>query len=128
MGDHLEALLQRAIMLAIDALLVAICDVQQDIGIVIVLTAFIQLQFNAKEATARSIENRQGLEVVAMDFLAGLAGIAEAVGTVGILVILIKVIGGVIVDDLAAVGASGIVPLVAAQADGSELVLSIDNR
>ena len=61
MAHDLEAVIQAAVVLTIDALTVGIGDFQQLPGLIIRFAAFVQLQFHTHVERVGAVEDRVGL-------------------------------------------------------------------
>ena len=121
MCDDLEAIVQRAIVLAVGQHFGLVGNVHQGFRAAVAFTAVVDLQLHTKVTWAVAVEDGVGLEVVVVDG-AVLDGRA-AIGTVGIVVVqrIPAVVG---VDDAPAADAAGVVPVVAFGADGEVIVLT----
>ena len=112
-GDDLKAVHQRAVVLTVDAVILGlgIANVQDLLGVVLVLAALVDLQLHAEVAFSGTEEVEFGNVVVVMDGLAVQDVVAML--AVGNVVQIIHVVGAVIVDELTATAAVGVVILVA---------------
>ena len=74
MRHHLKAVVQRAVVLAVEVFqAVAVCDGHDLGGVVVVLTGSVHFQLYAEEAVTVPTEQRLGLVIVVLDRLAGSA-------------------------------------------------------
>lgn len=82
MGDNLESLIERSVMLAVDPLFSAICHFLDFGGIGVALTGSIYFKLNAKPPVALAQEIRFRFVIVVMDRTAAasaMAGIAAGI-------------------------------------------------
>lgn len=115
MGHDLKALVQAAVMLAVDPFPATVADGKELPGAVWVLSGIVNLQLHAKIPGTISIKDRSGLIAVAMDF--GVQQLVPAVRTVGIVIIVAEIAGAVIVQQFAAASAAGIVLIITSRAE-----------
>lgn len=80
-GDNLKAVVQGAVVLAVDALRTVVDQGHQGLGGADALAAFIDLQLHAEVAWAGAVEDGLGLVVIALDAagdgIAVVAGITQ---------------------------------------------------
>ena len=117
-GDDLKTVHQRTVMLAVDAVMLGlgVASVQDLLGVVLVLAALVDLQLHAEVAFAETEEVELGHVVVVVDGLAVQDVVAML--TVGNVVQVIHVVGAVVVNELTATAAMGVVILVAPISEG----------
>ena len=112
-GDDLKAVHQRTVVLTVDAVMLGlgIANVQDLLGVVLVLTALVDLQLHAKVAFSETEEMELGHVVVVVDGLSVQDVVAML--AVGNVVQIIHVVGAVVVDQLTATAAVGVIVFVA---------------
>ena len=112
MGDDLKAIIQAAVMLAVDQLSTGVGNIQNSFGVAVRLTALVHFQLHAEITLARTIENRLRLEVVVIDALCRQGVVA---------VIAIRVIPAIIgipaVDQSTAMGTAFVMVVIAVLAE-----------
>ena len=107
MGDDLKAVLQGAVMLAIDTLFAFLVgDFHDMVGVIIILSGSINLQLHAKEAGRFSVEDGLGLIVIVVDTCGPQSG--KAFGAIGIIAVLVtSAIPGILISDKGATAHTG---------------------
>lgn len=115
-GDDLKAVVKTTIVFAVDVLNLGIGDVQNLIGIVTVLTGFIDLQLHTEIARAFTAEQWVGFVVIVVDAAVIVVLVAgEAVSFIAVTAGVERI---VLADEPAAVGTGGVVIVVAIPAEG----------
>ena len=113
--DDLKSLFQGAVMLAVDPFLFLVGDPQEFFGVGAILPGPIDFQLHAKEPGAVSIENRLRFVAVVLNSplpsSPGIAGMAERLFFVRVIPV---IVGFVVVKQLPAADAVGIIAVVAA--------------
>ena len=120
MGDDLKAVLQGAVMLAVDVLFFPVGDFHERSGIGGAFPALIDLKLYAEKAWPVAKENRSGLIVIVLDGIEpmGAAKTAEAVDAVRGLALPVLIVSVVHMEEPSTVGTVGVVVLVAALTEG----------
>ena len=111
MGHQLKAVVQAAIVLAVQMVCIPVGDAQERSGIVAALAGIVDFQLHAEIAGATAVENGVRLVVVIVDATltaAGAAAIAE-----GLVIAFVPIVGIVLVDHPSALGAGQVVAVVA---------------
>ena len=108
MGDDLKAIIQAAVMLAVDQLSTGVGNIQNPFGVAVGLATLVNLQLHAEITLARTIENRLRLEVVIIDSLC-----RQGVVTVIAIRVIPAVIGIPAVDQGTAMGTAFVMVVIA---------------
>jgi hypothetical protein len=104
-------------VLAIDVLGTGVCKCQQLCGMVAGLAALIHFQLHTQIAGSSAVENGDGLIAVGVDRCFAVLSIVNTMGAIGKIIVFIGVVGIAVVDDLSAVMAARVVPVVAAETE-----------
>lgn len=120
MGDDLKAVLQGAVMLAVDVLRFPVGDLHKLSSIGGAFPALVDLKLNAKETRPFSEKDGLGLIVVVLDGIEpmGAAKIAEAIYTVGGFALSVLVVSVVYMEEPSTIGAVGVIALVTSLTKG----------
>ena len=122
--DDLEALIQRAVVLAVGPFLSVVYQPENLPGVAVVFPGTVNLQFYSKVPAALAEELRFRLVVIVVDF-PGAGVVAMASVAPGLIVIVIIVVGIILKDDPAAVFAGGVVAVKAGLAQVGIFVSSV---
>lgn len=112
MGDDLKAIIQRAVMFAVDMLQpIHVGNLYDSLCLVIIFPGPIDLQLHSKEPLRLSVKDGLWLVVIGVDPMGSC--LSKAVGAIGIVpVLIIPVIAGVLIGDQApTAGTGGVVVL-----------------
>lgn len=121
MGDDLKAIVKAAVVLAVDQVLLPVGDAEDTLRVVGVFSAAIDLQLDTEETVSLSVEDGLGLIAVLMDSAAvDLPAAALAVGVI----VVIRVVAGVGMDERSAAGTVGVIAVVAVGVDGERIVFA----
>lgn len=118
-GDDLEAIIQGAVVLAVDALCTVVGQGHQGLGGANTLAAFVDFQLHAEVAGTGAIEDGLGLVVIALDAAGDGIAVVACVTQWFILFLVSSLIVGICQgDQSAAMVAAGIVVVIAGLAKG----------
>lgn len=127
MGDDLKAILQGAVMLAVDVLFFSVGNLHKLSGIGGAFPGLVDLKLHAEEAWPFTKEKGLWFIVVVLDGIEpmGAAKTAEAVGAAGGLALPVLVVSVVHMEELSAIGAVGVVALIAALTKGRAVAAGV---
>ena len=121
MGDDLKAIVKAAVVLTVDQVLLPVGDAEDALRVVGVFPAAIDLQLDTEETVSLPIEDGLGLIAILMNGAAvDLPAAALAVGVI----VVIRVITGVGMDECSAAGTVGVISVVAVRADRERIIFA----
>lgn len=121
MGDDLKAIVKAAVVLTVDQVLLPVGDAEDTLRVIGVFSAAIDLQLDTEETVSLPIEDGLGLIAILMNGAA--VDLPAATLAVGVIVV-IRVVTGVGMDERSAAGTVGVISVVAVRADGERIIFT----